>query len=40
MGMKTFAHIYIFSTNDFCFSLFFSVDIAGAYAKMTTSLKG
>jgi hypothetical protein len=40
MEMKTFAHNYIFSTHDFYFLLFFSVDIADAYAKMTTSLKG
>jgi len=30
MGMKTFAHFFIFSTYDFCFSLFFPVDIADA----------
>jgi hypothetical protein len=38
--VKNFAHFFIFSTCDFCFSLLFSVDIAGAYDKMTASLKG
>jgi hypothetical protein len=38
--VKNFAHFSFFSTQVFCFSLFFSVDIARAYAKMTASLKG
>jgi hypothetical protein len=38
--VKTFAHFFNFSTCVCFFSRLFSVDIAAAYDKMTTSLKG